>query len=108
MQTSPEIAMSRVQSRNRSEELELGLEFFSRMHELHEDWLIKRSSVSGVASPAQVWGHWSAHHRIMILSLQVLIIDANQDLSILTNTYENLANNIWSMIPEELRIREEF
>ena len=49
--------MSRVQSRNRSEELELGLEFFSRMHELHEDWLIKRSSVSGVASPAQVWVH---------------------------------------------------
>ena len=47
----------------------------------------------------------STHHT---LSLQVLIIDADQDLSILTNTYENLATNIWSMIPEELKIREEF
>ena len=54
--------MSRVRSRNRSEELELGLEFFSRMHDLHEDWLIRRNSVSGVASPDQVGihtVHWS-------------------------------------------------
>ena len=44
LQTSPEVAMERVRGRQRQEEQEIPLEFFLRMHQLHEDWLIYSNS----------------------------------------------------------------
>merc|ERR1719154_123630 len=89
LQTSPEGAMSRVRSRNRKEELEIPAEFFQNIHQLHEDWLIKRNSSAGVATP------------------QVLIINADQDLSVLSKTYESLAHMVWKMIPQQLVVNNE-
>ena len=50
-QTTPEVAMSRVKSRNRQEEMEIPAEFFYNIHHLHEDWLIRRNSSAGVVTP---------------------------------------------------------
>ena len=86
LKTSPEVAMSRVRGRQRKEEQEIQLDFFKRMHDLHEDWLIYKNS-SATATPPP----------------QVLVINADQDLSVLTRTYSKLAKMIWKLIPKELR-----
>lgn len=86
LQTSPEVAQSRVKGRAREEEEEIPMEFFIRMHRLHEDWLIHRNSTASVPAP------------------QVLVINADQDISILTKTYRKLAKMIWKLIPKEMRI----
>merc|ERR1719158_1776909 len=63
LRTSPEVAMSRVMSRHQ------------KMHQLHDDWLIhKNSTLSSKYSLPQV-----------------IVIDANQDISILARTYSILA-----------------
>ena len=86
LKTSPEVAMTRVRGRQREEEQEIPLEFFKRMHDLHEDWLIYRNSTPTVGPPPQV-----------------LVINADQDISVLTKTYSKLAKMIWKLIPKELR-----
>lgn len=86
LQTSPEVAMERVRGRQRQEEQEIPLEFFLRMHQLHEDWLIYSNS-SAAHGPTP----------------QVLVINADQDISVLTRTYSKLAKMIWKLIPKEIR-----
>ena len=86
LQTSPEVAKSRARSRAREEEDEIQLEFFSRMHSLHEDWLIHRNSTASIPAP------------------QVIVINADLDISVLTKTYRKLAKMIWKLIPKEMRI----
>ena len=44
LRTSPEVAMSRVKSRSRQEEEAIPLDYYQRMHQLHEDWLIHKNS----------------------------------------------------------------
>jgi len=88
LKTSPEVAISRVQSRSREEEAEIPSEFFYRMHQLHEDWLIHHNSSAHVKSP------------------KVLVINADEDISTLTYKYENLAKMVWEMLPEELRFNK--
>ena len=85
LQTSPEVALTRVRGRQRSEEQEIQLEFFKRMHGLHEDWLINKNSTMVRPPP------------------QVLVINADQDISLLTKTYSKLAKMIWKLIPKEMR-----
>ena len=85
LKTSPEVALTRVRGRQRSEEQEIQLDFFKRMHRLHEDWLITRNTTIVVPPP------------------QVLVINADQDISVLTKTYSKLAKMIWKLIPKEMR-----
>ena len=85
LKTSPEVALTRVRGRQRSEEQEIQLEFFKKMHRLHQDWLIHRNSSMVVPPP------------------QVLVINADQDISVLTKTYSKLAKMIWKLIPKEMR-----
>ena len=40
---------------------------------------------------------------VMFLFFQVIIIDADQDISTLSRTYSALAKMVWRMIPKELR-----
>jgi len=75
-------------SRNREEELEIPKSFFQRMHQLHEDWLIHGNSSSKVTAP------------------QVLVINADVDISILSTTYENLAALVWNTLPKELKLNK--
>ena len=71
LQTSPEVSISRVQSRSRSEEQQVTItaniipdpfkyflgapkvpaEFFYRMHGLHQDWLLHHNSSAQVSAP---------------------------------------------------------
>lgn len=39
----------------------------------------------------------------IIIFHQVIVIDADQDLSTLSRTYSTLAKMVWKMIPKELR-----
>ena len=85
LQTSPEVALTRVRGRQRAEEQQIQLEFFKKMHSLHQDWLINRNSTTVGPPP------------------QVLVINADQDISVLTRTYSKLAKMIWKLIPKEMR-----
>ena len=39
----------------------------------------------------------------MFIFSQVIIIDADQDISTLAKTYSNLAKMVWRFIPKQLR-----
>lgn len=67
LRTSPEIAYERIKKRSRSEETKVQFSYIKDLHELHEDWLI--------------------HQTKFKLSAPVTVIDANQDLKILSSTY---------------------
>jgi len=80
LRTSPQVALARVQGRSRDEEMQIPGEFFTNMHQLHEDWLIHRNSSAQVTSP------------------RVLVINADEDISVLTRTYSKLARMIVNMV----------
>ena len=98
--------MSRVRSRGRQEEAEIPSEFFHRMHQLNEDWLIHHNSSANVKSP-KVWWILLIHPETKTFILfQVLVINADEDISTLTYKYKNLAKMIWEMLPEKLRFHK--
>lgn len=48
MRVSPEVALSRIRARNRPEEVGITLDYTTKLHQLHEDWLCnERCSDSG-------------------------------------------------------------
>jgi len=74
LRTSPEIAYERIKKRSRSEETKVQFSYIKDLHELHEDWLI--------------------HQTKFKLSAPVTVIDANQDLEILSSTYNEQGRQI--------------
>jgi len=83
LRTSPNIAMARVKSRNRHEENSIPLEYFQKLHQLHEEWLVYKNS-SSLASKKSL--------------PPVIIIDADEDISLLSKTYKQLAKTVWKQI----------
>jgi len=77
LRTDPNTAYSRVKSRSRSEEMSIPLEYFVSLHELHDRWLLNKTDT---ALP------------------QVIVIDANEDISTLQKTYRQLAKDIWKTV----------
>jgi len=45
LRTSPHIAMARTQGRRRKEEEDLKLEFFDRIHHVHDNWLLRNKFI---------------------------------------------------------------
>jgi len=45
LRTSPHIAMARTQGRRRKEEEDLKLEFFDRVHRVHDNWLLRNQFI---------------------------------------------------------------
>merc|ERR1719339_395132 len=74
LRTTPQVAFERMTSRARSEEATLPIQHFQRLHKLHEDWLMGESKT--VRPP-------------------VIVIDANEDISLLAKTYRKLAKAVW-------------
>ena len=74
LRTSPEIAYERIQKRSRSAEANVKFSYIKDLHELHEDWLFRQTKFK--------------------LCAPVTIIDANQDLEILSDTYNELRRQI--------------
>jgi len=59
--------------------MNIPLEYFQRLHELYEDWLIARNP----------------EKQRMFTLPQVIVIDANEDLSTLSLKYRQLAKDVW-------------
>ena len=54
---------------------------------MHEDWLV-HGNTTAPGPPHQA---------------QLLVIDADQDISVLSKTYSKLAKAIWKAVPKELQ-----
>ena len=74
LRTSPEIAYERIQKRSRSAEANVKFSYIKDLHELYEDWLIRQTKFK--------------------LSAPVTIIDANQDLEIISDPYNELGRQL--------------
>ena len=71
LRTSPEIAMTRIQSRNRTGEQNITLEYLTNLHELYDDWLIYKREERNVVviaiddfdkvSPENIFARVMAH-----------------------------------------------
>jgi len=85
LRTDPDVIYERVAKRNRKEEMKIPLSYFKEMHRLHEAWLMERTSAGSADLPP------------------VIVIDANQDISVLQKTYRKLAKDIYKSIPEEMK-----
>ncbi|MBN3299420.1 thymidine kinase 2, mitochondrial [Amia ocellicauda] len=68
LQTSPETCYERLKKRCREEEKVIPMEYLEAIHQLYEDWLIKKTSYK-VPAP-------------------VLVIPADQDVQVMLNQYE--------------------
>ncbi|XP_054278704.1 deoxynucleoside kinase-like [Macrosteles quadrilineatus] len=68
LRTDPEVVHRRIKARARSEEAQVPLEYLQQLHQMHENWLVKKTAFS---CPAPV-----------------VIVDANKDLSSMEEEYE--------------------
>lgn len=75
LRTDPEVAYERVKKRSRHEENLIPKKYLSDLHELHEDWLLRKTKFQPLPAP-------------------VTIIDANQDLESIETQYHNLKDQL--------------
>ncbi|KAL3859905.1 hypothetical protein ACJMK2_010089 [Sinanodonta woodiana] len=74
LRTRPEVVFQRLKDRNRAEEQRITLEYLQALHDLHEEWLIKKSKFP---TPCPV-----------------LVIDANNSLPEMLKIYEERKSEI--------------
>ena len=79
LRTSPEAAFERLQKRSRHEENKVTFEYIKALHELHEDWLLRRIKFQPLSAP-------------------VMVIDANEDLETLSSTYTECKSKILGLV----------
>lgn len=84
LRTSPEVAYQRVKARGRPEEASLGIEFFRKVHTLHENWLLGQNKT--VVQP-------------------VIVINADEDISSLQKKYRQLAKAVYRATNKNKRNR---
>ena len=73
--TDPEVAYERVKKRSRHEENLIPKKYLSDLHELHEDWLFRKTKFQPLPAP-------------------VTVIDANQDLESIETQYHHLKDKL--------------
>ncbi|XP_056022126.1 thymidine kinase 2, mitochondrial-like [Ostrea edulis] len=74
LQTKPETVYNRIKARNRSEEQNITLEYLQQLHDLHEEWMVKKTKFS--------------------LPSKVLIIPADKDLEEMYAIYNSREKDI--------------
>jgi len=75
LRTDPEIAHERIRRRSRKEEHLIPFDYLTDLHNLHEDWLMKRS-------------------KFQPLPCEVTVIDANQELEVLQSKFQSLKDKL--------------
>jgi len=75
LRTDPEVAYERIKKRKRPEEHLIPFSYLKDLHELHEDWLVRKTKFQPLAAP-------------------VTVIDANPDLDVLSERYKSLEHQI--------------
>ena len=81
LQTRPQTVYERLKRRCRNEESNISLDYLESLHELYEDWLIRRCNPSWIV-PAP----------------KVLVFDANKDIQEMEGIYENLNTQLLSTL----------
>lgn len=76
LRTDPEVAYERIKKRKRPEEHLIPFAYLQDLHELHEDWLVRKTKFQPLPAP-------------------VTVIDANPDLEMLSDKYRSLENHIF-------------
>lgn len=74
LQAKPETVYQRIRNRNRHEEQNISLDYLKSLHDLHEDWLVKRTKFS--------------------LPSKVLVIPADNDLEEMHRIYDKKEKEI--------------
>ncbi|XP_039954751.1 deoxynucleoside kinase isoform X2 [Bactrocera tryoni] len=80
LRTTPEVVYERIRKRARSEEACVPLEYIKQLHELHEDWLIRKKAGCNI---------------------KVLEIEADLDLSEIDREYKRSENVITASIQQQ-------
>lgn len=80
LRTTPEVVYERIRKRARSEESCVPLEYIKQLHELHEDWLIRKN---------------------VGCNIKVLEIEADLDLSEIDREYKRSENIITASIQQQ-------
>jgi deoxynucleoside kinase len=75
LRTDPEVAYERIKKRLRPEEHLIPFKYIQDLHELHEDWLVKKTKFQPLIAP-------------------VTIIDANLDLQLLQEQFKNYGQEL--------------
>ncbi|VEN44783.1 unnamed protein product [Callosobruchus maculatus] len=84
LRTSPEVAYDRILKRNRSEERTVPYEYIKALHDIHENWLLKKT--------------------LHTCPAPVIVLDANLDISAITEEYEKYEPHILNQIPVEAKV----
>ena len=71
LRTDPNVAFERIKKRSRHEEHLIDFDYIKDLHELHEDWLFRRTKFQPIPAP-------------------VTVIEANDDLDVLQEKYQHL------------------
>ncbi|CAH1119561.1 unnamed protein product [Phaedon cochleariae] len=85
LRTSPEVAYERILKRNRSEERTVPFEYIKALHEIHEDWLMKKTL-----------------HKC---NAPVIVLNANLDKSVIEEEYQKYEPHILNLNKSPLRAK---
>ncbi|XP_059085670.1 deoxynucleoside kinase-like isoform X2 [Tigriopus californicus] len=75
LRTRPDVAFQRIKDRDRSEECRIPFQYIQDLHDLHEDWLIRKTKFQPLQAP-------------------VIVIEANEDLDKLQAQYQRQKDEI--------------
>nr|XP_023011511.1 deoxynucleoside kinase-like [Leptinotarsa decemlineata]XP_023011512.1 deoxynucleoside kinase-like [Leptinotarsa decemlineata] len=84
LKTSPEVAYERILKRNRSEERTVPFEYIQALHDIHEDWLCRKTLHNCVAP--------------------VIILNADLDRSVIEEEYERFGPHILNKMPLQAEV----
>ncbi|CAH0392434.1 unnamed protein product [Bemisia tabaci] len=78
LRSDPEVVYNRMRERGRTEENQVSLEYLKQIHQLHEDWLVRKTVVENLPP--------------------VLILDANSSLATMEKEFKKCENIIYSRL----------
>ena len=99
LQTSPEVALTRLKKRGRGEEHLIAKQYIDDLHQLHEDWLIHGKH----ALPAPVIGQLEEIYQLIFNKHFIVVVDADKDLEEMKEAFIRQEN----IVIEKGRLKQE-